>query len=57
MKNIPGTFMTIQTIIFICDFSNVQKCNFKECPLTWVAPLTMFLLHCDKIKNYSQVDH
>ncbi len=30
-------------LCFLCDFSNIQKCSFKECPLTWVAPLTMFL--------------
>jgi hypothetical protein len=44
-------------LCFICDLSNVQKCNFKKCPLTWVAPLTMFLLHCDKIKDYPHVDN
>jgi hypothetical protein len=25
------------------DFSNIQKCNFKECPFTWVVPLTLIL--------------
>jgi len=28
---------------FTCDFSNIQKCSYKECPLTRVAPLIMFL--------------
>jgi hypothetical protein len=28
------------------NLSNIQKCNFKECPLTWVAPLTVnFFTH------------
>ncbi len=36
--------MTIQTIMFPSDLSNIQKCNFKECPLSWVAPLNVFLL-------------
>jgi hypothetical protein len=36
--------MTIQTIMLhLCDLSNIQKNNFKECPLTWVVSLTMFL--------------
>ncbi len=30
-------------LCFNCDLSNIQKCSFKKCPLTWVAPLTMFL--------------
>jgi hypothetical protein len=30
-------------LCFTCDLSNIQKCNFKECPLIWVAPLTVFL--------------
>jgi hypothetical protein len=30
-------------LCFPCDLSNTQKCSFKECPLAWVAPLTMFL--------------
>jgi hypothetical protein len=45
--------MIIQIIVFTCDFSYIQKCSFKECPLTWVTPLIMFLpshewmeLHC-----------
>jgi hypothetical protein len=21
----------------------IQKCSFKECPLTWVVPMTVFL--------------
>jgi hypothetical protein len=33
-----------------CHLSYIQKCNFKECPLTWVAPLTMIL----PIKNNVQ---
>jgi hypothetical protein len=30
-------------LCFTCDLSNIQKCSFKECPLTWVAPLIVFL--------------
>jgi hypothetical protein len=44
MKNIPKRFMTIQTIMFPSDLSNIKKCNFKECPFTQVAPLNVFLL-------------
>ncbi len=36
-------FMTFQIIMFPLWFLNIQKFSFKECPLTWVAPLTMFL--------------
>jgi hypothetical protein len=43
MENIPKKTMTIQTIVFHCDFSNIQKCSFKECPFTCVAPLIVFL--------------
>jgi hypothetical protein len=43
MKNIPKKFMKIQNICFTYDLSNIQKCNFKECLLTSVPPLTMFL--------------
>jgi hypothetical protein len=46
MENIP-IFFTIQILMLPCDFSKKQKCSFEECPLTWVAPLIMFLL--DKI--------
>jgi hypothetical protein len=28
---------------FTCDFSNIQKCNFKESQFTWVTLLTIFL--------------
>jgi hypothetical protein len=35
----------------------IQKCNFKKCPLILVAPLTLFLLHCNQIKDYFHVDH
>ncbi len=28
---------------FLYDFSNIQKCSFKECPFTWVVPLTAIL--------------
>jgi hypothetical protein len=35
MENIPKAFMTIQIIMLgPCGFSNIQKCNFKECPFT-----------------------
>ncbi len=30
-------------LCFLCDLLNIQKCNFKECPFTWVESLTMFL--------------
>jgi hypothetical protein len=46
MKIIPKFFMTIQIIMIPCDLSNVQKCNLKECPLTWVAPWIMILPLC-----------
>jgi len=36
-------FITIQIIMLHFYLSNIQKCNFKECPFTSVAPLTMFL--------------
>jgi len=41
--------MTIKLLCFTCDFSNIQKCSFKECPFIWVAPLTMSLPHCNCI--------
>jgi hypothetical protein len=31
-------------LCFPYDLSNVQKCNFEECPFTWVVPLTTFLV-------------
>jgi hypothetical protein len=46
MENIPKTFMTIQTIMFPCHLSNIQKCGSKDCAFTWVAPLTMILPKC-----------
>jgi hypothetical protein len=30
-------------LCFPYDFSNIQKCSFKECPLTCVAPLSAIL--------------
>jgi hypothetical protein len=33
--------MTI--LYFHCDFSNIQKCSFKDCPFIWVTPLIVFL--------------
>ncbi len=30
-------------LCFPCDISNIQKCNFKECPFTWVAPFIVIL--------------
>jgi hypothetical protein len=30
--------------MFPFDCSNIQKCNFKECSLSWVALLNVFLL-------------
>jgi hypothetical protein len=30
-------------LCFTRDILNIQKCNFKECPFTWVAPFTVFL--------------
>jgi hypothetical protein len=30
-------------LCFPCDLSNIQKCSFKECPLTWVANLNVIL--------------
>jgi hypothetical protein len=35
--------MIVQIIMLTCDLSNIQECNFKECPLNWVVPLAMFL--------------
>jgi hypothetical protein len=26
---------------FPSDFSNIQKCNFKKCQVTWVPPFTV----------------
>jgi hypothetical protein len=46
MENIPEKMMTIQTIMFPCDFSNIQKCGSKDCAFTWVAPLIVILLKC-----------
>jgi hypothetical protein len=44
MEIIPKKLMTIQKLLYFpYDFSNIQKCSFKECPLIWVAPLTMIL--------------
>ncbi len=43
--NNPKKLMTIQTIMLRYDFLNIQKCNFKKCPLIWVAPLTVILPH------------
>jgi hypothetical protein len=28
---------------YYCDFSNIQKCNFKKCPFTWVSSFDYFL--------------
>jgi hypothetical protein len=36
--------MTIQTIMFPFDLSNIKKYNFKECPRIWMTPLNVFLL-------------
>ncbi len=36
-----------------CDFSNIQKCNVKKCPLTWVVFFTM-ILPISKCKNYKK---
>jgi len=30
-------------LCFLCDIWNIQKCSFKECPFTWVAPLSVIL--------------
>jgi len=46
MKNILKKLWQSKLLCFICDFSNIQKCSFKECLFIWVAPLTMFLPSC-----------
>jgi hypothetical protein len=45
-KYFPKTLWQSKPLCFRCDLSNIQKCNFKECPLTWVALLivTYFLI-------------
>jgi len=39
-KKYSKKIMTIQILCFTCDLSNLQKYSFKECPLTWVVPIT-----------------
>jgi hypothetical protein len=43
MENIPNKLWQFKLLSFLCDILNIQKCNFKECPLTWVAPLSVIL--------------
>jgi hypothetical protein len=52
MKNILKILCQFKLLCFHCDISNIQKCNFKECPLTWVAPLIVFLLYFQYIETY-----
>jgi hypothetical protein len=35
--------MTIQAIMLHLWSFKIQKCNFKKCPLNWVAPFIVFL--------------
>ncbi len=48
--------MTIQTIMFpLHDFSNIQKCNFKYCPFTWVVLLIVILPHLCEWKFFQLI--
>jgi hypothetical protein len=42
-KNITNFSQQFKLLCFTFDLSNIQKCNFKECPLTWVVLLIVFL--------------
>jgi hypothetical protein len=42
-KNFKNNLWWFKWLCFTCDLSNIQKCSFKECPLTWVASFTKFL--------------
>jgi hypothetical protein len=56
MKNIPNKLEQSKVLGFLCDLSNIQKCNFKDCPLTWVALLTMILpLLCNLLKKLNKI--
>jgi len=54
MKNIQKKRRQSKLLCFLCNLSNIQKCNFKECPLTWVAPLTMILPICEVLWHQPQ---
>ncbi len=43
MQNIPKYLWQSKLLCCLCDISNMQKCSFKECPLTQVVPLTVIL--------------
>jgi hypothetical protein len=46
MENIPTNIDKKKELCFLCDLLNIQKCNFKECPLIKVDtlyPLTTLL--------------
>jgi len=44
MENIPKKEKRKSKLLcFPCDLSNIQKCNFKECPFTWVAPFIIII--------------
>jgi hypothetical protein len=40
--NILIFFWQFKTLCFIFYLSNIQKCSFKECPLTWVVHLCFY---------------
>jgi len=43
-KIISNFFMTVQIILcFPWNLPNIQKCSFKECPFSWMVPMTVFL--------------
>jgi hypothetical protein len=45
MKNISKKWWQSKLLCFFCDFLNIQKCNFKECPLTWVGSFECVFTH------------
>ncbi len=44
-KNIPKKWWQSKLLCFFCDLSNIQKWNFKECPLTWVGSFDCVFTH------------
>ncbi len=50
-KYIPKKLCQSKLLCFTCDLSNIQKCSFKECPLTWVTPLIVFIPKYNYIQN------
>ncbi len=42
IKNISRKLWQFKFLCFLCEISNIQKCDFNECPLTLVILLTVF---------------